>query len=142
MRRLLAALFLVLAFGVAQRAELSVGSPFGLQGGVRFPLLPLLLDGRAYGGVGLEALGGGADLLLKLPLTDLYLGLGAFYGTGPALSYPPDGRGQGGLRAVLGTWLNLPLPLLGAYLEIHPTYYLAPTQGFGVGAAVGLSVGL
>nr|WP_277621128.1 hypothetical protein [Thermus arciformis] len=138
----MAALFLVLAFGVAQRAELSVGSPFGLQGGVRFPLLPLLLDGRAYGGVGLEALGGGADLLLKLPLTDLYLGLGAFYGTGPALSYPPDGRGQGGLRAVLGTWLNLPLPLLGAYLEIHPTYYLAPTQGFGVGAAVGLSVGL
>ena len=71
MPRLLAALFLVLAFGVAQRAEVSVGSPFGLQGGVRFPLVPLLWDGRAYGGVGLEAMGGGVDLLLKLPLTDL-----------------------------------------------------------------------
>ena len=70
MRRLLAALLLVLAFGVAQRAEVSVGSPFGLQGGVRFPLVPLLLDGRVYGGVGLEAMGGGVDLLLKLPLTD------------------------------------------------------------------------
>ena len=83
---------MVLAFGVAQRAEVSVGSPFGLQGGVRFPLVPLLLDGRVYGGVGLEAMGGGVDLLLKLPLTDLYLGLGGFYGTGPVicwLSYRP-----------------------------------------------------
>ena len=142
MRRVLALLGVLLAFGLGQRAEVSLGSPFGVQGGVRFALVPFLAVGRLYGGVGLEALGGGADLLLKLPLTDLYLGLGAFYGTGPALSYPPDGRGQGGLRAVLGTWLNLPLPLLGAYLEIHPTYYLAPTQGFGVGAAVGLSGGL
>jgi hypothetical protein len=141
-RRVVALLGVLLALGLAQRAEVSLGSPFGVQGGVRFPLVPLVLDGRVYGGVGLEALGGGMDLLLKLPLTDLYLGLGAFYGTGPALSFPGDARGQGGVRAVLGTWLNLPLPLLGAYLEVHPTYYLTPTQGFGVGAALGLSVGL
>ena len=142
MPRLLAALFLVLAFGVAQRAEVSVGGPFGLQGGVRFPLVPLLWDGRAYGGVGLEAMGGGVDLLLKLPLTDLYLGLGGFYGTGPGLTFPQEGRGQGGVRGVLGTWLNLPLPLLGVYLEAQPVYYLTPVRSFGVGLALGLSVGL
>ncbi|GAA5334623.1 MULTISPECIES: hypothetical protein [Thermus] len=142
MRRALALLGVLLALGLAQRAEVSLGSPFGVQGGVRFALVPFLAEGRVYGGVGLEVLGGGVDLLLKLPLTDLYLGLGSFYGTGPALSYPGDTRGQGGVRAVLGTWLNLPLPLLGAYLEVHPTYYLTPTQGFGVGAALGLSLGL
>jgi hypothetical protein len=141
-RRVWAALFLVLAFGVAQRAEFSAGSPFGLQAGVRFPLVPLLLDGRAYGGAGLEALGGGADLLFKVPLTDLYLGLGGFYGTRRALSFPRDGAGQGGVRAVLGTWLNLPLPLLGVYLELHPVYYLAPVRAFGLGGALGVSVGL
>ncbi|TBH21696.1 hypothetical protein [Thermus thermamylovorans] len=142
MRRWLAAFSVVLALGLAQRAEVSLGSPFGVQGGLRFPLVPLLLDGRVYGGVGLEALGGGADLLLKVPLTDLYLGLGAFYGSGPGLTWPQDARGQGGLRAVLGTWLNLPLPFVGVYAELHPTYYLAPAQGFGLGGAVGLSVGL
>jgi len=141
MARVLAALFL-LAFGLAQRAEVSVGSPFGLQGGVRFPLVPLLLDGRAYGGVGLEAVGGGVDLLLKVPLTDLYLGLGGFYGTGPGLTYPGEGRGQGGVRGVLGTWLHLPLPLLGVYLEVQPVYYLTPVQSLGVGLALGVSVGL
>ena len=125
MPRLLAALFLVLAFGVAQRAEVSVGSPFGLQGGVRFPLVPLLLDGRAYGGVGLEAMGGGVDPLPNPPLT-----------------FPQEGRGQGGVRGVLGTWLNLPLPLLGVYLEAQPVYYLTPVRSFGVGLALGLSVGL
>ena len=82
------------------------------------------------------------DLLLKLPLTDLYLGLGGFYGTGPALTLPQDARGHAGLRAVLGTWLNLPLPLLGVYVEVHPTLYLVPNTGFGVGGAVGVSVGL
>ncbi|WP_243089626.1 hypothetical protein [Thermus neutrinimicus] len=142
MRRWLVAALLVSALGLAQRAEVSLGSPFGVQGGLRFPLLPLLLDGRVYGGMGLEALGGGADLLLKLPLTDLYLGLGGFYGTGPALTLPQDARGQGGLRAVLGTWLNLPLPLVGVYVEVHPTLYLVPNAGFGVGAAVGVSLGL
>ncbi len=136
-------LFLALALGLgwAQKVEVSAGSPFGVQAGVRLPLLPLLLDGRVHGGIGLEALGGGADLILKVPLTDLYLGLGAFYGTGPALSLPADARGRAGLRGVLGTWLNLPLPLLGVYLELHPIYYLAPAQGFGLGGAAGVSLG-
>ncbi|WP_298631683.1 hypothetical protein [uncultured Thermus sp.] len=142
MRKVWAVLAVALALGLAQRAEVSVGSPFGVQGGLRFPLVPLLLDGRVYGGVGLEALGGGVDLLLKVPLTDLYLGLGGFYGTGPALTLPQDARGQGGLRGVLGTWLNLPLPLVGVYVEVHPTLFLAPNTGFGIGGAVGVSVGL
>ncbi len=135
-------LILVLGVALAQRAEVSAGSPFGLQGGLRFPLVPLLVDGRVYGGVGLEAVGGGVDLLLKVPLTDLYLGLGGFYGTGRALSLPQDGAGQAGVRGVLGTWLNLPLPLLGVYLELHPVYYLVPQQGLGLGAALGVSLGL
>lgn len=135
-------LILVIGVALAQRAEVSAGSPFGLQGGLRFPLVPLLLDGRVYGGVGLEAVGGGVDLLLKVPLTDLYLGLGGFYGTGRALSLPQDGAGQAGVRGVLGTWLNLPLPLLGVYLELHPVYYLVPQQGLGLGAALGVSLGL
>ncbi|WP_038056317.1 hypothetical protein [Thermus amyloliquefaciens] len=142
MRRVLAVLLTVLALGLAQRAEVSAGSPFGVQGGLRFPLVPLLVDGRVYGGVGPEALGGGVDLLLKVPLTDLYLGLGGFYGTGPALTLPQEGRGQGGLRAVLGTWLNLPLPWVGVYVEAHPILYLFPQTGFGIGGAVGVSVGL
>ncbi|WP_117238461.1 hypothetical protein [Thermus sediminis] len=125
----------------AQRAEVSVGSPFGLQGGLRFPLVPLLLEGRAYGGVGLQALGGGVDLLLKVPLTDLYLGLGGFYGTGKAFSLPQDEAGQGGVRGVFGTWLNLPLPFVGVYLELHPIYYLVPSQDFGLGIALGVSLG-
>lgn len=142
MRRWFAALLVVSALALAQRAEVSGGSPFGVQGGLRFPLVLLLLDGRVYGGAGLEALGGGVDLLLKVPLPDLYLGLGGFYGTGPALTLPQDARGQGGLRAVLGTWLNLPLPLLGVYVEVHPTLFLTPNTGFGVGGAVGVSLGL
>ena len=142
MRKVGAVLAVALALGLAQRAEVSVGSPFGVQGGLRFPLVPLLLDGRVYGGVGLEALGGGVDLLLKVPLTGLYLGLGGFYGTGPALTLPQDARGQGGLRGVLGTWLNLPLPLVGVYVEVHPTLFLAPNTGFGIGGAVGVSLGL
>lgn len=141
MRKGLVLLFL-LGMALAQRVEVNLGSPFGLQGGVRFPLLPLLLEGRAYGGVGLEALGGGVDLLLKVPLTDLYGGVGVFYGTGRALSLPQGEAGQGGVRGVLGTWLNLPLPLLGVFVELHPVYYLAPTQGFGLGAALGVSLGL
>ncbi|TFU18139.1 hypothetical protein [Thermus tengchongensis] len=141
MRRWIAAFLVVLALGLAQRGEVNLGSPFGVQGGLRFPLVPSLVDGRVYGGVGLEAMGGGVDLLLKLPLTDLYLGLGGFYGTGPALTLPQDARGHGGLRAVLGTWLNLPLPLLGVYMEAHPTLYLSPHTGLGIGAAVGVSVG-
>lgn len=134
-------LALVLGLGLAQRLDLAAGSPFGLQGGLRFPLLPLVLEGRVYGGVGPTALGAGADLLFPLPLTDLYLGLGGFYGTGPALSLPADARGQAGLRGVLGTWLNLPLPLLGVYVELQPVYYLTPARGFGLGGAVGVSFG-
>jgi hypothetical protein len=82
------------------------------------------------------------DLPLTVPLTDLYLGLGGFYGTGRALSLPQEGAGQGGVRGVLGTWLNLPLPLVGVYLELHPVYYLTPSQGFGLGMALGVSLGL
>ena len=93
MRRLSVLALVLLGVALAQRAEVSLGSPFGLQGGLRFSLVPLLLDGRVYGGVGLEALGGGVDLLFKVPLTDLYLGLGGFYGTGRALSLPQDGAG-------------------------------------------------
>jgi hypothetical protein len=136
-RRFSVLALVLLGVALAQRAEVSLGSPFGLQGGLRFPLVPLLLDGRVYGGVGLEALGGGVDLLFKVPLTDLYLGLGGFYGTGRALSLPQDGAGQGGVRGVLGTWLNLPLPLVGVYLELHPVYYLTPSQGFGLGGGFG-----
>ena len=142
MRRFLVLARVLLGVALAQRAEVSAGSPFGLQGGLRFPLVPLLVDGRVYGGVGLEAVGGGVDLLLKVPLTDLYLGLGGFYGTGRALSLPQDGAGQAGVRGVFGTWLNLPLPLLGVYLELHPVYYLVPQQGLGLGAALGVSLGL
>ncbi len=135
-------LFLFLGLAWAQRVEVQGGSPFGLQGGVRFPLVPFLLQGRVYGGVGLEASGGGVDLLLSLPLTDLYLGAGAFYGTGLALSLPWDGRGQAGVRLVLGTGLNLPLPLLSPYFEVYPVYYLTPRQSLGLGAALGVSLGL
>ncbi|GAB5602110.1 hypothetical protein FJNA_06350 [Thermus sp. FJN-A] len=142
MRRWAVFFLAVAGLALAQRVEVSAGSPFGVQAGLRFPLVPLVAEGRVYGGVGLEALGGGADLLLKLPLTDLYLGLGAFYGTGPGLTLPREGRGQGGVRAVLGTWLNLPLPLLGVYLEAQPVYYLTPVRSFGVGLALGVSVGL
>lgn len=142
MRRAMVVLAVFLAFGLAQRLDVSAGSPFGVQAGLRFALVPFLAEGRVYGGAGLEALGGGADLLLRVPLTDLYLGLGAFYGTGPALSLPQDARGQGGVRGVLGTWLNLPLPLLGVFVEVHPTLFLAPNRGFGVGGAVGVSLGL
>ncbi len=133
-------LLVLLGMALAQRVEVGLGSPFGLQGGVRFPLL-LLLEGRAYGGVGPEALGGGV-VPPKVPLTDLYGGVGAFYGTGPALSLPREGAGQGGVRGVLGTWLNLPLPFLGVYVELHPVYYLTPSRGFGLGAALGVSLGL
>ncbi|MCS6868476.1 MAG: hypothetical protein NZ846_03605 [Thermus sp.] len=140
MRRVLAVLAVVLALGLAQRAEVSGGSPFGLQGGVRLVLVPFLVEGRLYAGTGAGASGGGVDLLLKLPLTDLYLGLGGFLGTGPGLTLPREGRGQVGVRAVLGTWLNLPLPLLGVFAELHPTYYPA-TGGLGLGGGIGVSLG-
>ena len=42
----------------------------------------------------------------------------------------------------MGTWLNLPLPLVGVYLELHPISDLTPSQGFGLGAALGVSLGL
>ncbi|KGQ22008.2 hypothetical protein [Thermus filiformis] len=136
---------LVLALGLAwgQRLEVGLGSPYGLSLGVRLGLVPFLLEGRGYAALGYgdgAVLGGGADFLLKVPLTDLYLGLGGFWGTGNAWAL--GGTGQGGVRAVLGTWLNLGLPLLpvGFFAELHPSYF-PDTGGLGLGGAVGVSLG-
>jgi hypothetical protein len=66
-RRFSVLALVLLGVALAQRAEVSLGSPFGLQGGLRFPLVPLLLDGRVYGGVGLEALGEGRTSSSRSP---------------------------------------------------------------------------
>ncbi|MGQ9735618.1 MAG: hypothetical protein ACUVUP_03390 [Thermaceae bacterium] len=143
MRRGVVWLLLALSLGMAQRLEVGLGSPSGVSVGVRLGLVPLLVDGRAYAALGYAegvALGGGMDVLLKIPLTDLYLGLGSFYGTEDALTL--GGTGQWGVRGVLGTWLNLGLPLLpvGFFLELHPTYF-GDTGQLGLGGALGASFG-
>jgi hypothetical protein len=63
-RRFSVLALVLLGVALAQRAEVSLGSPFGLQGGLRFPLV-LLLD--LYGGVGLEALGEGRTSSSRSP---------------------------------------------------------------------------
>ncbi len=143
MRNWVFLLVLVLGLGFAQGLEASLGSPYGLSLGARFSLVPAVLDGRAYAALGYAGgvvAGLGADLLARVPLTDLYLGLGGFYGTGNALAL--GATGQAGVRGVLGTWLNLGLPLLpvGFFLELHPTYFPG-AQAFGLGGALGVLVG-
>ena len=143
MRKGVFLLILVVGLGFAQRLEAALGSPYGVSVGVRLDLVPFLLEGRAYAAIGYGGgflVGGGVDLLTQVPLTDLYLGLGGFYGTGNALAL--GGTGQGGVRGVLGTWLNLGLPLLPVafFAELHPTYFPG-TGSLGLGGAVGASFG-
>jgi len=138
----LVALVLMVFPAMAQSLQVTVGSPFGVNAGVRFPLVPLLVDGRAYAGYNLfsgGALGGGVDVLVKIPLTDLYAGGGAFFGTGPALSLL--NQGNYGVRGVVGTNLNVGLPMVGFFAEVYPTLYLGANSGFGLGGALGVSVG-
>lgn len=110
---------------------------------MRLVLAPFLLDGRVYAAIGYGGgflVGGGVDLLAQVPLTDLCLGLGGFYGTGNALAL--GGTGQVGVRGVFGTWLNLGLSLLpiAFFAELHPTYF--PEAGrLGLGGSVGASFG-
>lgn len=143
MKRYLMALALILSIpAMAQSLQVTLGSSFGINAGVRFPLVPLLVDGRAYAGYnpfGSGALGGGVDVLAKIPLTDLYTGGGAFFGTGPAISLL--NQGNYGVRGVVGTYLNLGLPLLGFFLEVYPTIYLGANSGFGLGGALGVNIG-
>lgn len=139
-------LLVLLAPSFAQSLQGTAGSAFGLNAGVRFPLVPLL-DGRVYGGVnffsgGPASLGGGADLLASLPLTDLYAGVGLFYATGTTVALLNQGPTAGGLglRGVVGTYLNVGLPLVGVFVELHPMYFLG-SNAFGLGGAIGVNLG-
>jgi hypothetical protein len=136
-------LVVILSQALAQSVQGSVGSPLGVNAGVRFALVPLLVDGRIYGGYNPvnQALGGGADVLVSVPLTDLYAGGGAFYTTKTPLALGAETlEGSFGLRAVLGTYLNVGIPLLGFFVEIHPMY-LVGNQSVAVGGAFGVNVG-
>lgn len=139
-------LLMLLVPAFAQSLQVSAGSPFGLGAGARFALAPLL-DGRVYAGAnfftgGAASLGGGVDLLVSVPLTDLYAGAGLFYASGPTVSLLSQGASGGGLgaRGVVGTYLNLSLPLIGVFVELHPMYFLTPGS-FGLGGAVGVNFG-
>lgn len=145
MRRVLIVIGLLLLPAMAQRLEVSAGSPYGLNLGIRTTLLPLI-DLRLYGGgyplSGSFVFGGGADVLASIPLTDFYAGAGGFYGNGPTVS--GVNQGTAGARAVLGT--NFGLGLIGAILpasifaELHPMAFF-PSAGmlFGIGGSVGVS---
>jgi len=111
MRNWLIVLVFLISPAFAQTEQVTAGSPFGINAGVRFTLMPSLLDGRVYGGVNLftggpVSLGGGADLLVSLPLTDLYAGAGLFYASGTTASLFAQGSSSGGLgaRGVVGTY--------------------------------------
>jgi hypothetical protein len=126
----------------------TAGSPFGVNAGVRFSLVPLLVDGRVYGGAnfftgGPASLGGGADVLVSLPLTDLYAGGGLFYASGTTVSLLSQGPSSGGLgaRGVIGTYLNVGLPLVGIFVEVHPMLFFGSPSAFGLGGAVGVNIG-
>lgn len=145
MKKLLVLLVLLLTPAFAQSLQASVGGPFGLSASVRLGLVPFLLDGRIYasggpvGAGGALVLGGGADLLAKIPLTDLYAGAGVFYGNGNTLS--ALGSGNLGLRGVLGTWLNLGLPGIAFFVEAHPMVFFGNSTGFGISGSFGVNVG-
>lgn len=145
MKKLLVLLVLLLTPAFAQSLQGSIGGPFGLSAGIRLGLVPLLLDGRLYasggpvGAGGALVFGGGADLLAKIPLTDLYLGGGVFFGSGDSLS--ALNRGNLGLRGVVGTWLNLGLPGIGFFIEAHPMVFFGSGTGFGLSGAFGVNIG-
>lgn len=146
MRKWLVLLVLLLGPALAQSIQVTAGSPFGVNAGVRFPLVPLM-DGRLYGGAnfftGPVSLGGGADVLISLPLTDLYAGAGLFYATGTAVSLLSQGSTGGGLgaRGVLGTCLNVGLPLIGIFVELHPMLFFGSSSPFDLGGAIGVNLG-
>lgn len=149
MRKLLVLLVLMLTPALAQSLQVTAGSPFGLSAGVRIGLVPFLLDGRVYAGVnfltgGSSAFGAGVDALAKIPLTDVYAGAGLFYTTGPSLALISNGGPAGGLgaRGVIGTYLNVGIPLLpiSIFIEGHPMYYFG-SQSFGLGGAIGVNIG-
>ena len=148
MPRLFVLLVLLLAPAFAQSVQVTAGSPFGINAGVRFSLLPLVLDGRVYAGAnffagGPASLGGGADVLVSVPLTDLYAGAGLFYATGTSLSLLAQGSTSGGLgaRGVIGTYLNLGLPLVGFFVEVHPMVFFSGPSSLGLGGAIGVNIG-
>lgn len=138
-----AVLLVLLAPAFAQSLQVSLGSPFGINAGVRLPLVPFVLDGRAYAGLnffsGGTSFGGGVDALVSIPLTDVYAGVGLFLGSGNALSLV--NTGTVGARGVIGTYLNVGLPLIGIFVEAYPMFYFKPTTAFGLGGAVGVNVG-
>lgn len=147
MRRWLVLLVLLLGPALAQSVQITAGSPFGVSGGIRFSLMPLI-DGRLYGGVnfftgGPASLGAGADVLISLPLTDLYAGAGLFYASGSTVSLLSQGSTAGGLgaRGVVGSYLNVGLPLIGIFVELHPMLFLGSSSAVGLGAAVGVNLG-
>lgn len=148
MRKWLILLVLLLGSALAQSVQVTAGSPFGVNAGLRFSLVPLLVDGRVYGGAnfftgGPVSLGGGADVLVSVPLTDLYAGAGLFYATGTTVSLFSQGAGSGGLgaRGVIGTYLNVGLPLVGVFVEVHPMLFFGSSSAFGLGGAVGVNIG-
>lgn len=146
MRKWLVLLVLLLGPALAQSIQVTAGSPFGVNAGVRYPLVPLM-DGRLYGGAnfftGPVSLGAGADVLISVPLTDLYVGAGLFYATGTTVSLLSQGSAGGGLgaRGVLGTYLNVGLPLIGIFVELHPMLFFGSSSPFGLGGAIGVNLG-
>ncbi len=148
MRKWLILLVMLFTPALAQSLQATAGSPFGVSAGVRLPLVPFLMDGRVYGGVnflssGPVSIGGGADLLLSVPLTDLYAGAGLFYASGNAVSLLSQGSSSGalGARGVLGTYLNVGLPLIGIFVEVHPMLFFTNPSTFGLGGAIGVNIG-
>ncbi len=148
MRKWLLLLVLLLTPAFAQSVQVTAGSPFGVNAGIRLPLVPLLLDGRVYAGANFftgsaASLGGGADVLVNVPLTDLYAGAGLFYATGTTLSLLAQGSASGGLgaRGVVGTYLNVGLPLIGIFVELHPMVFFSGSSTFGLGGAIGVNIG-
>jgi hypothetical protein len=147
MKRFLVSLVLVLAPALANDLDVSLGGPFGINLGFRTGIIPILADLRIYASGGAPsaggvAFGGGADLLVHIPLLPFYTGIGAFYGTGPALAL--IAQGNFGARAILGTDFGIPiiswiLPV-GVYAEIYPTLYLGNTSGFGLSGAFGVKL--
>lgn len=149
MKRILVCVILLLVPVFANGLDVSLGGPFGLNAGFRANLIPILADVRLYvsGGApsaGGIAFGGGADLLLNIPLLPFYAGAGVFYGTAPALSL--INQGNFGARAVLGTDFGIPLISwilpVGIYAEIYPTLYLGNASQFGLSGAFGVRLSL
>ncbi len=148
MRKWLVLMVLLLTPAFAQSVQVTAGSPFGVNAGIRLPLVPFVLDGRVYAGAnfftgGPASLGGGADVLVTVPLTDLYAGAGLFYATGTTVSLLTQGSTSGGLgaRGVIGTYLNVGLPLIGIFVEVHPMLFFSGSSAFGLGGAVGVNIG-